>query len=40
MLQSYKDAMKIQTELGGMMDVKSLAVTLFIARSKTKEWGS
>lgn len=35
MLQSCKDAMKIQTELGGMMDAKSLAVTLFIARSKT-----
>lgn len=35
MLQSCKDAMKIQTELGGLMDPKSLAVTLFIARSKT-----
>jgi hypothetical protein len=35
MLQSCKDAMKIQAELGGMMDAKSLAVTLFIARSKT-----
>ena len=34
MLQSCKDAMKIQTELGGMMDAKSLAVTLFIARSR------
>ncbi len=32
---SCKDAMKIQTELGGLMDPKSLAVTLFIARSKT-----
>jgi len=34
MLLSCKDAIKIQTELGGMMDAKSLAVTLFIARSK------
>jgi len=34
MLNSCKDAMRIQSELGGMMDAKSLAVTLFIARSK------
>ena len=34
MLLSCKDAIKIQTELGGMMDAKSIAVTLFIARSK------
>ena len=35
MLQSCKDAVRIQAELGGgMMDVKSIAVTLFIARSK------
>lgn len=34
MLSSCKDAVKIQNELGGMMDAKSLAVTLFIARSK------
>ena len=34
MLNSCKDAVRIQTELGGMMDAKSLAVTLFIARSK------
>ena len=34
MLLSCKDAIKIQTELGGMMDAKSLAVTLFIARTK------
>ncbi len=34
MLNSCKDAMRIQAELGGMMDAKSLAVTLFIARSK------
>jgi len=34
MLSSCKDAVRIQNELGGMMDAKSLAVTLFIARSK------
>lgn len=34
MLNSCKDAVKIQTELGGLMDAKSIAVTLFIARSK------
>jgi hypothetical protein len=34
MLQSCKDAVRIQNELGGLMDAKSLAVTLFIARSK------
>jgi len=34
MLNSCRDAMRIQSELGGMMDAKSLAVTLFIARSK------
>lgn len=34
MLISCRDAVKIQTELGGLMDAKSLAVTLFIARSK------
>ena len=34
MLSSCRDAVKIQNELGGMMDAKSLAVTLFIARSK------
>ena len=34
MLSSCKDAVKIQNELGGLMDAKSLAVTLFIARSK------
>lgn len=39
MLQSCKDAMKIQTELGGLMDAKSLAVTLFIARSKLNGFG-
>jgi hypothetical protein len=34
MLQSCRDAVKIQNELGGLMDPKSVAVTLFIARSK------
>ena len=34
MLISCKDAVRIQNELGGLMDAKSLAVTLFIARSK------
>ena len=34
MLTSCKDAVRIQNELGGLMDAKSLAVTLFIARSK------
>ena len=34
MLASCKDAVRIQNELGGLMDAKSLAVTLFIARSK------
>ena len=34
MLQSCKDAVRIQNELGGLMDAKSLAVTLFIARSR------
>ena len=34
MLNSCRDAMKIQSELGGMFDAKSIAVTLFIARTK------
>ena len=34
MLSSCRDAVCIQNELGGLMDAKSLAVTLFIARSK------
>ncbi len=37
MLSSCKDAVKIQNELGGMMDAKSIAVTLFIARSRLNE---
>ena len=40
MLSSCKDAIRIQNELGGMLDAKSLAVTLFIARSKTNGYGS
>ncbi len=35
MLQSCREAVKIQNELGGMMDAKSLAVSLFIARSRS-----
>lgn len=34
MLNSCRDAIKIQNELGGLFDAKSLAVTLFIARTK------
>ena len=34
MLQSCRDAVKIQTELGGLMDAKSIGVSLFIARTK------
>ena len=34
MLNSCKDAIKLQNELGGMFDAKSLAVTIFIARTK------
>lgn len=39
MLQSCKDAVKISTEIGGMMDPKNIAVTLFIARSKGNGFG-
>ncbi len=38
MLNSCRDAVKIQNELGGLMDAKSLAVTLFIARSRLNEY--
>lgn len=34
-LQSYRDALNIQTELNGLVDVNKIAVTLFIARSKS-----
>ena len=34
MLSSYQDALKIQDELNGMVDVNRIAITLFIARSK------
>lgn len=34
MLLSCRDAVRIQQELGGLMDAKSIAVTLFISRSK------
>lgn len=33
-LQSYRDALKIQSELNGLVDVNKIAVTLFIARSR------
>lgn len=39
MLGSCKDAIRIQNELGGMMDAKSIAVTLFIARSRMPSGG-
>lgn len=39
MLGSCKDAIRIQNELGGMMDAKSIAVTLFIARSRMPAGG-
>jgi hypothetical protein len=39
MLQSCNDAVRIQTELGGMIDVKNIAVTLFIARSRVSANG-
>jgi hypothetical protein len=35
MLSSYQDALLIQEELNGMVDVTRIAITLFIARSKT-----
>ena len=35
MLQSYQDAFEIQEELNGLVDVGKIAITLFIARSKT-----
>ncbi|KAB2846946.1 MAG: hypothetical protein F9K45_00765 [Melioribacteraceae bacterium] len=33
-LQSYQDALKIQGELNGLVDVNKIAITLFIARSR------
>ncbi|MEO8231491.1 MAG: hypothetical protein ABI638_04370 [Ignavibacteriota bacterium] len=36
MLHSYKDALQIQSELNGMVDVSRIAITLFIARSGKK----
>ncbi|MBU2493259.1 MAG: hypothetical protein KJ571_11595 [Bacteroidetes bacterium] len=33
-LQSYRDALKIQGKLNGLVDVNKIAITLFIARSK------
>jgi hypothetical protein len=34
MLQSYRDALKINNELNGMVDPSKIAVTLFIARTR------
>ena len=34
MLNSYEDALKIQAELNGLVDVSRVAITLFIARAK------
>lgn len=33
-LQCYRDALKIQGELNGLVDVNKIAITLFIARSR------
>ena len=35
MMRCYSDALAIQEELGTMIDVSRIAITLFIARSKT-----
>ena len=37
MLASYLDALRIQENLNGMVDVNKIAVCLFIARSKVRE---
>ena len=37
MLASYLDALRIQENLNGMVDVNKIAVCLFIARSKMRE---
>jgi len=39
MLTSYQDALKIQEQLNGMVDVNRIAITLFIARSKINQNG-
>ena len=39
MLASYLDAMRIQENLNGMIDVNKIAVCLFIARSKVNANG-
>ena len=39
MLSSYQDALKIQEQLNGMVDVNRIAITLFIARSKISSNG-
>ena len=39
MLNSYQDALRIQEQLNGMVDVNRIAITLFIARSKINSNG-
>lgn len=36
MLTSYKDALQMQTDLNGMVDIEKIAITLFIARSNKR----
>lgn len=37
MLDCYKDAFQIQTDLNGMVDIEKIAITLFIARSNKRQ---
>jgi len=39
MLQSYKDAIDISNELSGLADPGRIAISLFIARSKSNSYG-
>lgn len=38
LLNSYTDALKIQSELNGLVDVNKIAITLFIARSRQSNY--
>ena len=38
MLHSYRDALEISKELNGLADPEKIAITLFIARSKTNSY--
>jgi len=38
MLESYRDAIKITSELGALIDPSRIAITLFIARSKVNSY--